>query len=644
METNTIPMVLSPQGDENINSEGPSDYLASHAPVQSGTTHVHASLASANTLDAPTGSLSISPALSALTTSAPTPSTTTTTPSIQQACSSAPVAVSQQQPAVNSNPPSPLEPAHHADPYHRGRAATVSYWLKPLIAIVIYALTLGIAFSASRRYTLLGRVSASLGIWFLAVLAKAGDLYFAFAVADAFDCVAWGKLKKAQHNPSGRSLGARLEGFFALASSTGVVGLILIVWRNIKVAWTGEKIHSAIQSTKLTRLREMWKHWRPARWSVTRLICLIALIPGPGIILLAAIDQKEVFFDTRSITVSGGLAFYNPDLATVFKTALGPDISRLAQMMLRDPSLSWEVSPIDKDCKASKTCKSYLLADPYRTVSPWPFTLEGDDIDAFRLHNAPFYQVDLWNVDSEKDLAFDKTKECSLYVGFDPVNEFSTSLCMKQHSQDVVVAGWKTCQAGYVNSTNECLEPYSPPAGKSGWTTYFHFYRRNATVVFSRSRFTILEVKALSRRQSQNVSAASLFKATNAMLYRPNYVSNDFRYDRKSQPYILTQTIGYNLWQLTQDRMSGNPIGKDWLRNVLVLPVYLFQATVVATGENLPVFYQEDGATPLLNLPVENYVRGSYCIVDKRAIPSTETVIGYACVAGSLLAFVVLAK
>jgi hypothetical protein len=129
-------------------------------------------------------------------------------------------------------------------------------------------------------------MSASLGIWFLALLAKAGDLYFAFAVVDAFDCTAWGKLKKAECNPSGRSLGLRLDGFLSLISSTGVIGLSLIVWRNLVTLWRGGRTWSATESTPWTRRREIWKHWRPARWSVARLICLVVWIPGPGIILL----------------------------------------------------------------------------------------------------------------------------------------------------------------------------------------------------------------------------------------------------------------------------------------------------------------------------------------------------------------------
>jgi hypothetical protein len=88
--------------------------------------------------------------------------------------------------------------------------------------------------------------------------------------------------------------------------------------------------------------------------------------------------------------------------------------------------------------------------------------------------------------------------------------------------------------------------------------------------------------------------------------------------------------------------MSGLTIRKDWLRNILTLPVYLFQPTVIPTNDNVPVFYQEDGETPLINLPDENYVRGSY--VEKRAVPGMETVIAYACVAGALLVFIILTK
>jgi hypothetical protein len=141
------------------------------------------------------------------------------------------------------------------------------------------------------------------------------------------------------------------------------------------------------------------------------------------------------------MTVSGGLGLYDPNLATIVKTIVGPDISRLAQTMLQDPSITQEIDAVDNDCKASETCKSYLIAGPSRTVLPWPFTLEMEGVDAFRLHDAPFYQVDMWNVEQESELYFNRTSECNLYGGVSPKLEFSMSLCMKQHSQYVIVAG-----------------------------------------------------------------------------------------------------------------------------------------------------------------------------------------------------------
>ncbi|KAH7063791.1 hypothetical protein BKA63DRAFT_182460 [Paraphoma chrysanthemicola] len=643
MASPSIPMVDLPH-QSDLNTEVTSSSNATNLTVHE---------TSASDLLSPTptdiASTSTTPENSSIgasgtTLSAPTPSTTITTPSPQQSISPLP-ATDQNQPQVLSADLSG-DPDHvgHSASNRRSYASVASYWQQPLVAIIVYAVTLGITFSATSRYTLLGVANDNWGIWILGIVAKAGDLYYAYAVADAFDCVAWGKLRTAGRDPLGRSLGRRLDEFLALTSSTGVLALGWIVWKDMITLMRERRRWTTMESTTRTRLREVWKHWRPARWSFARLFCLIVLIPGPGIILLGDIDQKEVFFDDRNMLVSGGLGLYNPDLATLFKTPAGPDIARFAQIMLQDPAISKEVDPVDKECKASKTCKSYLLAGPHRTVQPWPFTEESKDLGAFRLHNAPFYQVDMWSIEDETKLYFNGTSECSLYGGFDPRHEFSMSFCMKQQSQDVIVAGWKTCTSEYLNSTNECLVPYSPPGGESGWTTYLHFYRRNATIAFSRTQFTILEVKEMGEPQSQTIPAESLFTAIDAMLYRPNRPTNDFRYDRNSQTYVLTQIIGNSLWLSTKDRMGGLPIGKEWLRNMLVLPVFLFQPTLIATSENLPVFYQEDGETPLLNLRDENYVRGSYCFVDKRAIPGKETVIAYACVAGALLLFIVLTK
>src|SRR5690242_16664807 len=93
----------------------------------------------------------------------------------------------------------PIQPANDQrsqklTTFNRKRPTYVGYWWRPAIALTVYAITLGITITASWEHTLLGVVSAQLGTWFLAIVAKTGDLAFAYAVADAFDSIAWGKL------------------------------------------------------------------------------------------------------------------------------------------------------------------------------------------------------------------------------------------------------------------------------------------------------------------------------------------------------------------------------------------------------------------------------------------------------------------
>jgi hypothetical protein len=154
--------------------------------------------------------------------------------------------------------------------------------------MVIYCITLGVAFSASSRYTVLARVSASFGTWILTVFAKAGDLAFAIAIADTFGCLAWGKLKKRHIGVGGpvRMKGPKLDWFLALVSSTGLTGLIILIRENFAVMRKRRRASAAVHWSFEQRLREVWKDWRTMRWSLARLAFLALLIPGPGIILL----------------------------------------------------------------------------------------------------------------------------------------------------------------------------------------------------------------------------------------------------------------------------------------------------------------------------------------------------------------------
>lgn len=170
---------------------------------------------------------------------------------------------------------------------HDTPLAISKYWGKPIAALIVYTVTLGIAFSASTRYTFLGRVSASFGTWFLNILAKAGDITFAIAVADASDCLAWGKLKKRQGDGGVGSFGGmRLTWFLALVSSTSLTGLFLILWDNIKMLWRERGTWLWPDWDRPRRVRERWRRWRYVRWSFARLVFVMVMIPGPGIILM----------------------------------------------------------------------------------------------------------------------------------------------------------------------------------------------------------------------------------------------------------------------------------------------------------------------------------------------------------------------
>ncbi|KAF2678171.1 hypothetical protein K458DRAFT_395238 [Lentithecium fluviatile CBS 122367] len=543
---------------------------------------------------------------------------------------------SPSQPPSNSLP-DPNSP-YPSSPFHptilRKVLFLLKYTLKPLLALLIYALTLSTAYRATSPSSSLGRISPEWGIWVLAILAKAGDISFAFAVEDAFDTLAWGKLRKR-----GRVRGTMgLVWWVSLLSATGVGGLVGILWRGLK------RLFRRGGDGGRVPVRERWKRGKEMRWSLARLAFLIILIPGPGIILLANISPKPIFISTTSMSVTGGLATYDPRIAEVYRTQWGPEIAKLVQSTLRDRSIAWPIGAYSPACKASQSCESYLLAGPYGTVLPWPFTNETGDVDAFLLEKAPVYMVELWDLEAgedEEEGRFVAETECVLYGGFNARDEYSTLMCIGERDEGALVAAWFVCQSGYSEDDGTCLNPGSLP-GRFGWKTNMRFYRRTVDIYFSRTDFTILSVAHLSTPIPEIMSAASLFRSLNSIFYRPNQTVNDFRYDRKAQQYILTQNVGSNLWFSLRERLRGATLGRDWLRNALTMPVYLFQPTVLPINTTHPLTL--NGSLPQPNLPPENQLKGSYCTVSNRAVPGRGTVIAYTCVAGVLVAFVIGVK
>lgn len=184
---------------------------------------------------------------------------------------------------------------------------SIEYWFRPAISLAVYGLTVYTAWTAPNQHTLLGRVSPSLGTWILAIFAKAGDICFAFAIEETFDKLAWRKLSSRNRNHEV----VPLEWFLSMTSSTGIEGLIRLLWRRSRFRkwmvrhfgrlWGAEQVTRPSESESASwerRLREWWKDGRSSRWPFARLLFLAVLIPGPGIILLGIV-LSTLFLDLR---------------------------------------------------------------------------------------------------------------------------------------------------------------------------------------------------------------------------------------------------------------------------------------------------------------------------------------------------------
>ncbi|KAF2003156.1 hypothetical protein P154DRAFT_112626 [Amniculicola lignicola CBS 123094] len=485
----------------------------------------------------------------------------------------------------------------------------LKYSIKFVLAFLIYILTLYTAFTATSRHTILGNLNPSLGTWFLQILAKSGDIAFAFAVEDAFDTLTWRRLREEKRISGAAFGGIRLDWFLSLVSSTGVEGLVRLLTKAIK---------SSVQRRRTPPGVEPPQVHGGGWWAFLRLIFILGLIPGPGIILMANINQKQIFFPNTPHDISAGLAGYDPSVSRAYSTVWGPEIGKLVQTMLRDRSVTYPLPAINPQCKRSKTCTSFLIAGPYQTISPWPFTVgpgNEEELDSYMVFDAPWYQVDMWDIEESEGWTVSMSRDCTLYGGFNGTSDYSLLLCIKEDpTGDGVIGagqfspisltfsppchtveylhltradlGWKSCSLGY-SPSGECLLPVTAE-NKTGWATRMQFHHRTASLTFSRTDLTIRSVTHLSRPTPvTNLTASSLFASLNQILYRPLQITTDPRFDLKSQQYVLTQVIGVQLWTSLLSTVKGVPFAREWLRNLLVMPMYLFQPTVLAFSNQL---------------------------------------------------------
>lgn len=102
--------------------------------------------------------------------------------------------------------------------------------------------------------------------------------------------------------------------------------------------------------------------------------------------------------------------------------------------------------------------------------------------------------------------------------------------------------------------------------------------------------------------------------------------------------------VASSLWISLRQNLDGASYATNWMKNLITLPIVLFQPTIFGLGGGSTTPVTWNGTRPQPGLKTENYLRGSNCESSHRAIPGQETVIAYACIAGLLLLCVVIAK
>ena len=91
-----------------------------------------------------------------------------------------------------------------------------------ILACAVYIVTVGCTTTVSWRYTPLGSVSGPVGIFLLNLFAKAGDVVYALAVAEALENLQWGELITKSS--------ACLTKYLAVNMSTPMSSLLQISW------------------------------------------------------------------------------------------------------------------------------------------------------------------------------------------------------------------------------------------------------------------------------------------------------------------------------------------------------------------------------------------------------------------------------
>ena len=111
--------------------------------------------------------------------------------------------------------------------------------------------------------------------------------------------------------------------------------------------------------------------------------------------------------------ISGGLGIYDPNSITQGYNT--PAVTNLVTGLLQDPKQTIITTPLNGNCKTSKSCKAVLLTGGLTAVAPWPYYQSNDpSLRLYMVKDAPAYQVDVDIPDSNETLTW-KQENCVLY-------------------------------------------------------------------------------------------------------------------------------------------------------------------------------------------------------------------------------------
>jgi len=119
-------------------------------------------------------------------------------------------------------PQAPQTPARRVLAFKKSVLRVVTDCKFFILACAVYIVTVGCTTTVSWRYTPLGSVSGPVGIFLLNLLAKAGDVVYALAVAEALENLQWGELITKSS--------ACLTKYLAVNMSTPMSSLLQISW------------------------------------------------------------------------------------------------------------------------------------------------------------------------------------------------------------------------------------------------------------------------------------------------------------------------------------------------------------------------------------------------------------------------------